>query len=602
MAAQAKPTWFSERSEEDQRVIEQFVSSQSSEPIENVIEKLQQEFKITKNEANELTEYFTPSVTFTDTDGCVVRFVKKDNTIEQWVGSKKEKNISNLYVNSASGQYRNSEEGFGFILPIEINSVLNDLQILFTRTPNLNLNIGEENQDFVPSTSNITTGQRDSGLFPALPISQEAQQAVKRIFSWLFSSKSTINPYLLDVQSDDDDEKSASTGEEHNHFFPEEDEYFSDCITDINAHEWHPVDFNTYEQHVFDQKNKLKLLKKTAEFFLLVHKNLVDENVVVETSIPEQDLWKKNTKKRVDIFGKNNVDEITKSIKECHIIWANHQRFLKQTRIVVEEDQARDKQIQMADVNLGQKNFKVGKISVINPVNFFSLGKLSFELEMWDESLRQPTPGRSLMEATKDFEDVMNEFEFGSHQYSEILQISKLVEAEKMHNLCLSEYINTKRINLSDCRKKGEPERISWEEVSQTVGGLSGKIKNSLTESFKGVEYVLNAHPKIQEKLSNENPRIHHIMTPTVWLHTLCYLFNQRLQNWWILSTTATTWLSGRRKKAVEQRGFVRIEVEKLAERVADECKEVKTIVENLRQRICALRVFEDMYDQGPVE
>lgn len=365
-----------------------------------------------------------------------------------------------------------------------------------------------------------------------------------------------------------------------------------DPITEINIHLWRPV-LESYEFFHFEDTKRLHLLSKTTEFFQFIHKHLVDEAVIIDSKFPPVPEWKRRTSIWLDWKGKNNVANITKALNNCHTALTREISYIEKSRIICTEDKIQTPIIRFQDMNLGEKTFRVGSYSVATPKNFF-VGKRTFQSDDWKGALSKHHPGRTLMESVSRGEHG-EQPEPDDPRFEEFKQLLMEAEEEKLHNLCLSEYAASLKMDITIAHKN-EPLRITWNDIygnltENAKSKPSDKMRSSLEKSFAKVEYVFNPHyEQLPSFTSNDN--VHILSSPIIWLDSFTKLLNERAVNLCALKNAIMEFLRGRRKKEKSFKGKTRICVEELQTEVDEESDRMKEVIQNLKIPLYAFNEF----------
>ena len=103
-------------------------------------------------------------------------------------------------------------------------------------------------------------------------------------------------------------------------------------------------------------------------------------------------------------------------------------------------------------MHLGEKTFRVGNYSVATPKNFF-VGKRTFQSDDWKGALSKHHPGRTLMESVSMFEHG-EQPEPDDPSFEEFKRLLMEAEEEKMHNLCISEYAASLKMDITSAHKR----------------------------------------------------------------------------------------------------------------------------------------------------
>lgn len=372
-----------------------------------------------------------------------------------------------------------------------------------------------------------------------------------------------------------------------------------DPITTIDIHLWRPV-LESYEFFHFEDTKRLHLLSKTTEFFQFIHKHLVDEAVIIDSKFPHVPEWKRRTSIWLDWKGKNNVSNITKALNECHRALNRELNYIEKSRIICTEDKIQTPIIRFQDMNLGEKTFRVGNYSVATPKNFF-VGKRTFQSDDWKGALSKHHPGRTLMESISMFEHGESP-EPDDPSFGEFKRLLMEAEEEKLHNLCLSEYAASLKLDITKAHKR-KPTIIEWKDLyahltSNSKHPPGDRILRSLENSFKNVTYIINPHFSHLPPLDSSND-VRIISSPIIWLDSFTKLLNERAGNLFGLKNSIMEFLRGRRKKDKNLKGKTRICVEELQIEVDEESDRMKEVIQNLK---IPFNAFSEFYQESKTQ
>jgi len=439
------------------------------------------------------------------------------------------------------------------------------------------------------STPSVVLTKRGSNLAPLPQLAdhdEERQTVVVDMYKGLGDGESEEEEEQKSVQEDPSIHKAQNNK-------PNDMQNTGDPITTINIHLWRPV-LESYEFFHFEDTKRLHLLSKTTEFFQFIHKHLVDEAVIIDSKFPHVPEWKRRTSIWLDWKGKNNVTNITKALNDCHKALSRELAYIERSRIICTEDKIQTPIIRFQDMHLGEKTFRVGNYSVATPKNFF-VGKRTFQSDDWKGALSKHHPGRTLMESVSMFEHG-EQPEPDDPSFEEFKRLLMEAEEEKMHNLCISEYAASLKMDITSAHKR-KPLRITWDNIynylmENSKNPPSDKILRSLKESFTNVEYIVNPHFQHLPSLDNSNSDVRILSSPIIWLDSFTKLLNERAKNLFALKNAIMEFLRGRRKKEKSLKGKTRICVEELQVEVDEESDRMKEVIQNLKIPFNAFNEF----------
>jgi len=364
-----------------------------------------------------------------------------------------------------------------------------------------------------------------------------------------------------------------------------------DNVTVVDFKKWLPFDPVGFVLPTFEEdKNVVKTLKISSEFIRFVRRHLRENKILIESFLPDLKTWKDNTWRLFAWSGNKDVGAVTDVLEECLVQSDLLREFLQFSTIILTEPECGSKSTyQYREAQFGNRSFSIGQYSVIPARCLFPFATTHLSLgdDVWNEALESSTPGRVMMISKLHIDDELdNETQ---------LNLKNFDNLQRLHHLCLSEYIDT--IGITDVRltKSQKPLLMDWGQIASMVN--TKDITHELfNKTYKDVVYALNPTPerhlpKILDQY--ESLRSCRIMCDTTgWLHVLRYLINKRNDSLVKLHNVVENWLYKQKQRKKKKNKGIRYEVEQLKQALTKERVEVKDI----QQKLPKVSDFDEMY------
>eukprot|EP00494_Astrolonche_serrata_P030386 UN30653 len=165
-----------------------------------------------------------------------------------------------------------------------------------------------------------------------------------------------------------------------------------DPITNVTMDKWWPV-LDTWKPPTFEgNKNPVKNLRRSVEFFPWFSKHFTERKELTESKLPDIEDWFRETRKLFGWRGKNKVHKITEKLEKHQGVLDDLLDFCKYSRIICDESSDPDDAI----IN----KIHVGSFSVIPSVSLLNTikSKYTYTPEMWDQARKKSFTGKIIYE------------------------------------------------------------------------------------------------------------------------------------------------------------------------------------------------------------